>query len=45
MTAWPPGRWHAEALRPLTGRGVRVVVIDNGGKRAWSNPIWWDEIG
>lgn len=30
MTAWPPGRWHAEALRPLTGRGVRVVVIDSG---------------
>ena len=23
----------------------RVAVIDNGGKRAWSNPIWWDEIG
>jgi hypothetical protein len=23
----------------------RVVVIDNGGKRAWSNPIWWDELG
>jgi hypothetical protein len=23
----------------------RVVVIDNAGKRAWSNPIWWDEIG
>ena len=23
----------------------RVTVIDNGGKRAWSNPIWWDEIG
>jgi hypothetical protein len=22
----------------------RVVVIDNGGKRAWSNPIWWDEV-
>lgn len=22
----------------------RVVVIDNGGKRAWSNPIWWDEL-
>jgi hypothetical protein len=22
----------------------RVVIIDNGGKRAWSNPIWWDEI-
>lgn len=23
----------------------RVVAIDNGGKRAWSNPIWWDELG
>ena len=23
----------------------RVVVIDQGGKRAWSNPIWWDELG
>ena len=23
----------------------RVVVIDHGGKRAWSNPLWWDEIG
>ncbi len=22
----------------------RVVAIDNGGKRAWSNPIWWDEL-
>jgi hypothetical protein len=22
----------------------RVVAIDNAGKRAWSNPIWWDEI-
>jgi hypothetical protein len=22
----------------------RVVVIDNGGKRAWSNPIWWDNL-
>ena len=22
----------------------RVVVIDNAGKRAWSNPIWWDEL-
>ncbi len=22
----------------------RVVVIDNGGKRAWSNPVWWDEL-
>ena len=22
----------------------RVVVIDNAGKRAWSNPFWWDEI-
>ena len=23
----------------------RVVAIDNAGKRAWSNPIWWDELG
>jgi predicted metal-dependent phosphoesterase TrpH len=22
----------------------RVAVIDNAGKRAWSNPIWWDEL-
>lgn len=22
----------------------RVTVIDNAGKRAWSNPIWWDEL-
>ena len=22
----------------------RVVVIDQAGKRAWSNPIWWDEL-
>jgi hypothetical protein len=23
----------------------RVTVIDGAGKRAWSNPIWWDELG
>ena len=23
----------------------RVTIIDNAGKRAWSNPIWWDELG
>ena len=23
----------------------RVTVIDHAGKRAWSNPIWWDEVG
>ncbi|MGH6855704.1 MAG: CehA/McbA family metallohydrolase [Aestuariivirga sp.] len=23
----------------------RVVAIDHAGKRAWSNPIWWDELG
>ena len=22
----------------------RVVAIDNAGKRAWSNPVWWDEV-
>jgi predicted metal-dependent phosphoesterase TrpH len=23
----------------------RVIVIDHAGKRAWSNPFWWDELG
>jgi predicted metal-dependent phosphoesterase TrpH len=23
----------------------RVVVIDHAGKRAWSNPYWWDDLG
>ena len=23
----------------------RVTAIDNAGKRAWSNPVWWDEAG
>jgi hypothetical protein len=23
----------------------RVVAIDHAGKRAWTNPIWWDELG
>lgn len=22
----------------------RVVAIDHAGRRAWSNPIWWDEL-
>ncbi len=22
----------------------RVIAIDHAGKRAWSNPVWWDEI-
>jgi predicted metal-dependent phosphoesterase TrpH len=22
----------------------RVTIIDNAGKRAWSNPYWWDEV-
>ena len=22
----------------------RMTIIDHAGKRAWSNPIWWDEI-
>ena len=24
---------------------LRVVVIDAGGRRAWTNPIWFDEVG
>ncbi len=27
-----------------TSPWFRVVLIDNAGKRAWSNPIWWDEL-
>jgi len=27
---WPDGHWDARALRPLTGEGVRIVVIDSG---------------
>jgi predicted metal-dependent phosphoesterase TrpH len=23
----------------------RVVLIDSAGKRAWSNPYWWDDLG
>ncbi len=30
-------------LRKQSG-WFRVVVIDNAGKRAWSNPVWWDEL-
>ncbi|MEI8179764.1 CehA/McbA family metallohydrolase [Aestuariivirga sp.] len=31
-------------LLKKTSPWFRVTVIDGGGKRAWSNPIWWDEI-
>lgn len=27
-----------------TSPWFRVTVIDGAGKRAWSNPIWWDEL-
>jgi hypothetical protein len=27
-----------------TSPWFRVVVIDAGGRRAWSNPYWWDEL-
>ncbi len=27
-----------------TSPWFRVTVIDHAGKRAWSNPIWWDEL-
>ena len=23
----------------------RIVAIDHAGKRAWSNPLWWDQLG
>ena len=28
-----------------TSPWFRVVVIDAGGRKAWSNPYWWDEVG
>ena len=31
-------------LLAKTSPWFRVTVIDNAGKRAWSNPIWWDEL-
>ena len=31
-------------LLKKTSPWFRVTVIDGAGKRAWSNPIWWDEI-
>lgn len=35
----------AKSWVPITTSAwVRVVIIDNAGKRAWSNPIWLDEV-
>ena len=31
-------------LLKRTSPWFRVVAIDHAGKRAWSNPIWWDEL-
>jgi hypothetical protein len=30
--------WLLEKLSPW----FRITAIDNAGKKAWSNPIWWD---
>ncbi len=38
------GKLEKGWLLRRTSPWFRVVVIDNAGKRAWSNPIWWDEI-
>lgn len=27
-------------LEPFTGSYVRITVVDDAGKRAWSNPVW-----
>lgn len=32
--------WLLTKLSPW----FRVVAIDHAGKRAWSNPIWWDDV-
>ncbi|NMD08157.1 MAG: phosphotransferase, partial [Phyllobacteriaceae bacterium] len=31
-------------LMEKTSPWFRVVIIDHAGKRAWSNPIWIDEL-
>ncbi len=31
-------------VTPKPSPWLRVTIIDNAGKRAWSNPIWLDEI-
>lgn len=31
-------------LLKKTSPWFRVIIIDGAGKRAWSNPIWWDEL-
>jgi hypothetical protein len=33
--------WLLEKTSPW----FRVVAIDHAGKKAWSNPYWWDEVG
>ena len=38
------GRLEKGWLLRKTSPWFRVTVIDHGGKRAWSNPIWWDEL-
>jgi hypothetical protein len=30
------------SLEPFAGSYCRIVVVDDAGKRAWSNPIWLD---
>jgi hypothetical protein len=32
--------WLLRKLSPW----FRIVAIDHAGKRAWSNPVWWDEV-
>ena len=31
-------------LSGLEGGWFRVTILDGAGKRAWSNPCWWDEV-
>ena len=35
---------HAWA-QPNMAKWFRIAVIDSGGKRAWTNPIWVDDLG
>lgn len=38
--AWGDGLQEATFTLPAARRFVRVTVVDQRGKRAWSNPIW-----
>lgn len=45
---WASGSGLTEArfpVGPFAAAYYRVTVIDAQGKKAWSNPVWFDEVG